>query len=335
MTRALALFVVLSLSLTSCQRNAAGPSAIAEKKDVNTYKLDLEMYGLIAFVEESDGVWALLPKTQYDPMNPQEADLPPFVLAKLRARHLSSEQIRDELLANFPTHVATLQLTNATVTQGSTVTQDPPPILLAGKDVRFLGISAPFEKPALDLLADTQHVLKTMDDRQGFQLNTEQRRILPRLDAVDRSLLNTNLDSRLTARARLDFGRLVAQVDSDRRNKVFTFRFPIQPAGCTHGPAIPLGEEVVASVEGLQSGFRIRLDSSGNELLVEPTDRGHPLIVRILYRDPQHRDDHPEAFRWFHRLSADTLGSGDLHFRPCQQPPFGGNKCPIIKLIRQ
>jgi hypothetical protein len=321
------------------QETPAPSSAGAQTEGVQTYRLEVQMLGLIAFAHKDGVVWALLPKADYTPGSlPEEAALPQFVRGELAA--IAEDDLREEELEDeFPPHFARLRFDNAVVTRGGvTLPASAFPLSLKGKDVQFLdlptGLSA---DPDLALLADANAMIDNVP-RLSEPSHEGERQKVSEIGKLDLALLEGDLDPRLAARVRLDFGAIEARENSSCPDRRFNFRSHTDPDGCSGDAPRRLAEETIATLDGLAAGFRIRL-GPGEELAVQPVDRSKPLEVKILNQtnhagpvDCQFDTNHLGSFRWFYRLSRPSSAASvpvDLHFYPCQRiGPKGGNKCP-------
>lgn len=330
---------VLLLTLAGCcnqpyisKATTAVLAARVAADATTTYKLQISFLGLIAFVQDNNKVWALLPNADYD-ADPTESQLPPGAFAELSSIPATRA---DQLMNNFPPHRARIRFRNARIVAGNV----PDPVKgrsIKGSDVSFSnsaqGISIDF--------SSLSHSNKIAQAR-GMTTAAVATAGLSSLDQVDPNLLSVTLDQqRLSARALITAGTVKANPRQDCGNRVYSFKTTANGLNCPGSleQAVQLAEEVVVTQENVSGQTVITVGS--DSITMEPDDPSQTVVVEVVNQIDEALDNpgallcemdniHLEAFRWFYRLLRPSSQNATAnHYFPCIKiSSAGGAKCP-------
>lgn len=332
MNRKLIALVLLLVVFAACRdrKTQEAPKAVAADTDTK-YELIVDFVGLIAFVQDGDTLWALLPDANYDPASASESDLPPGLYDQL-SNDTPAEKVKF-LKARFPPHVARIiTIDNAeAVNMGDNL---PPPKDSIEGDV--LGLSFTAAKSGLTTkftqLATAQTII------QALSLTGADATEADKLDQLDKAILDElksdKLNKRLAAAIRLQDMTVEAYpVPNPSSGKIplFTFTPPtFNPDDCLETTKrFELGEQVTAKT--FFSG-NLKISRTGmSPLEIRPKDPALPIKITFSNETPINMPHpHYDGFRWFYSLlDPKALPPLKYHHTPCEPPVyFVGSKCP-------
>jgi hypothetical protein len=334
------LTCALLLSLAGCQKQTQTPQAVEAQHalkttaDTNTYTLQISFFGLIAFAQQPNKVWALLVNADYA-SDPTEDQLPPGVFAELAANPATRA---DLLQHQFPPHRARIRFRNAHIVAGDV----PDPTKgrsITGSDITF---SNNVQGLSIDDLSSLSHSSKIAASR-ALSSTAAAAAAISTLDQLDPDVLAPTLDKkRLSARAQITAGKVQALPVTDCGKRTFSYKTAANGLlECPGKPedAVQLAEQVVVTQEKVSGQTVISL--GGDSITIEPQDPQQPVIVEVVNQIDEALDDptaplcdmphqHLAAFRWFYRLLRPANQKATTnHFFPCvMAAPAGGAKCP-------
>jgi hypothetical protein len=330
-------------SLLACKQQVpsdAQRQAQGAPRNQQSYTLQIKFHGLIAFVEDTGKVWALLPKASYDEAHIdqiKEPDLPPGMYDELHKEDPADQPafLHDKVPAHFP-HI---RFRNAKIISGFSGNPcDGRPI--PGTDLSFV---TGLDGPATINLCQLARALRIVESRSELKDDLP---TLSQLDVVDavKLIQQKTLDPRLAARALIGAGMVVANpvygLCPNHPQTFYGFSLTTED-GCP-GDAIKLAEEVIVTQQ-LSSSQVVQIDLGNGEKAISlgPDGSGNPVIIEVLNQTEEQLQDcmnpncdedtsHAEAYRWFYRLtSAAGQAKIDKHYFPCvQDADFGPPICP-------
>jgi hypothetical protein len=337
--------IAVLLCLGACKQSGPEPEARREEaaKQTASFKLKVVFRGLIGFSQDSGKLWAFLINAQYDPARVGPDDLPPGVYHELGGDMTPRPaNWLNKLSMTVPPHFAYISFTNARVTGCSTC--DPAhnwrrPIF--GADLHLNASQQGQNHINLDALASGATVIKARPELK-MSLND-----LSPLDRLDTSLMNplqnasSSIDRRLAARAEIELGdgdEVSANLVPDRARKIarYTFNRPSETTGCRgeieNGQRI--AEEVVFTRQQVTSPLTLSFGPQ-DAITIEALDPTKDVTVNILNQTRELLDTggevmvHPQAHRWFYRLTnSEGQSMVEKHFFACKRGDFGPPDCP-------
>ncbi len=326
----LALCPLLACKGQEERLSTAAPAAATEA--VAPFNLEIDFYGLTAFVDEGSDVKALLVDADYDPANPAVGDLPPGV------KPPPGVPVKDWLELHFPPHRARLRFHNAKVVSGPSgfdVSADF--VLPKNSEARFVTSATGPPTTNLGTLATATQVISARAVKPTGQA------AIQALDELDPTLTAT--DPRLSATVLIDQGEVTARPTPECGQRKFTFRLPSELMGVPGAAAndVELAEEVIVKQAGLTGQVEVDLGAAAGPLVVGPADSSQPLVIQVLNQTDEAlaepyqpggscgHDTHFETFRWFYSLapSAARTSNPPYYFPALRTGEFGGDKCPI------
>jgi hypothetical protein len=290
------------------------------------YPLTVVFSGLIAWHQDRDKLWALIPDSCYCPADVRqgfdELRLPPGVLDEAMTETDLNERI-SWLLDNFPPHCPTLLVEGATTDSGLDLTK-PIPLSKGILGLQFQS-SYKYLNTSLGILSSSEQVIATLN----LTADATAARWAKTLHSdIKTSLQNGTAKSPLSLAVSLPTGFFLASATTPLRS--FSYTTPGSKAcslGQYRSPTLLAEESRLESrADGGTTGILLNGKSVAGDL--KPIDIAKGITIRISNQPADLNHDHLEAYRWFYNLTDSRLAKKYQHF-PCEiEFQLGGNKCP-------
>jgi hypothetical protein len=311
------------------------PAELTPANAATNYPLTVVFSGLIAWYQDGNKLWALVPNSCYKPENVKDGfdatQLPPGVFAE--AMKIIDVPTRTTWLEkNFPPHCLTFNIENATTDKpGFDLTKH----YTLDKGILALKLASGFSYLNLSLgsLSSAEQVIKTLDLAAADATATQGANTL-RLDIKNGLSVSKRVDP-LWLGLSLPNGFFLPAVITDPLRS-FSYRTP-QIDNCTTASARNpelLAEEAVFQSIVPHGSVQLNLDGVDQAGNLKPEDISKVMTIHIGNQTEKHSYDHLEAYRWFYNLTNANLPLNYQHY-PCEiETSTGGNKCPQVLLRR-